>query len=189
MKSPNDNTVATTTTAPVQNVTTTVPQMNVPAATAPAPSTTLPSSFSVSASDILNEQMQLTYEIANLRLLLEGALNDRILKNAKTNNTVTKARTTIGFPITISPDSRFKDAVAMVEVEVETDPNQDLSANGQAPAVTALLPREKTYNVAATKTTVSPLALGLPPKWLASPALFSLDEKHTIWCKIRTRLR
>jgi hypothetical protein len=144
-------TTTTTTTAPNTNVVTTIPQMNPPTATPPAPSTSLPSSFSVSASDILNEQLQLTFEIANLRLLLEGALSDRILRNATTHQTFTKARTTVGFPITIAPDRRFKDAVAVVEVEVEGDAAQDLSGNAEAPVITALLPREKTYNVAAIK--------------------------------------
>ncbi len=149
VKSSSDNSTVTTTNAPVQNVVTTIPQLNPPTATAPAPSTSLPSSFSVSASDILNEQLQLTFEIANLRLLLEGAVSDRILQNAKTHQTFTKARTTVGFPIAINPDRRFKDAVAIVEVEVEGAAAQDLSENGEAPVITALLPREKTYNVAA----------------------------------------
>lgn len=229
VKSPTDNTVVTTANAPVQNVTTTVPQMNVPTATAPSPSTTLPSSFSVSASDILNEQMQLTFEIANLRLLLEGALNDRILKDAKTCKTLeipdlrpllegaldgilknaqtsnafeianlrlfleggfgrivndatmcrtfVKARTTVGFPITVSADPRFKDAVAMVEVEVETDKDQDLSPNGQAPAVTALLPREKTYNVAAIKERNTSIGAGIATQVVGVAGSFLTGRK------------
>jgi hypothetical protein len=143
-----NNGTATTTTAPVQNVTTTSPTLTAPAATPPAPSTSLPSSFSVSASDILNEQMQLTYEIANLRLLLEGSLNDRIAKTKDGKNLI-KPRVTLGFPITLNPDKRFKDSVAIVEVEVETIPGQTF--NDDPPAITALLPREKTYNVAAIK--------------------------------------
>ena len=154
VKSPTDSTVTTTTTAPVQNVVTTAPQFNVPTAVAPSPSTSLPTSFSVSASDILNEQLQLTFEIANLRLLLEGALSDRILRYKDTNGVShenVRTRTTIGFPITVSPDKRFKDAVAIVEVEVTTNPPADFTGGGAeaAPAITALLPREKTYNVAA----------------------------------------
>jgi hypothetical protein len=142
------NGTVTTTTSPVQNVTTTSPQLTAPAATPPAPTTSLPSSFAVSASNILNEQMQLTYEIANLRLLLEGSLNDRIAQT-KDGKSLIKPRTTIGFPITLNPDQRFRGAVAVVEVEVETIPGQTF--NEDAPAITALLPREKTYNVAAIK--------------------------------------
>jgi hypothetical protein len=142
------NSTVTTTTAPVENLTTTSPQLTAPAATPPAPSTSLPSSFSVSASDILNEQMQLTYEIANLRLLLEGPLNDRIARTKDGKNLI-KPRATLGFPITLNPDKRFKGAVAVVEVEVETIPGKTF--NDDPPAIMALLPREKTYNVAAIK--------------------------------------
>jgi hypothetical protein len=156
VKTGGDTTVGTTTAAPVQNVTTTVPQFNVPTATAPAPSTSLPTSFSVSASDILNEQMQLTSEVINLRLLIEGSLSDRILHTQVTDSdgktheiSFIRPRTTVGFPITISADKRFKDAVAVVEVEVETSEKNNFSSNGESPIITALLPREKTYNVAA----------------------------------------
>jgi len=137
------NTVQNTAGAPVTNVTTTAPSVSVPTVTAPAPSTTLPTSFSVSASDILNEQMQLTYEIANLRLLLEGSLNDRIVGGTK----IVKPRVTVGFPITLTPDRRHKNAVAIVEVEVEKQ-GEDLNPK-EPPALLALLPREKTYNVAS----------------------------------------
>lgn len=137
------NTVQNTAGAPVTNVTTTAPSVSVPTVTAPAPSTTLPTSFSVSASSILNEQMQLTYEIANLRLLLEGSLNDRIVRGTK----IVKPRVTVGFPITLTPDKRHKNAVAIVEVEIEKK-GEDLNPN-EPPALLALLPREKTYNVAS----------------------------------------
>jgi hypothetical protein len=152
------NSTVTTTTSPVENVTTTSPQLTAPTATPPAPSTSLPSSFAVSASNILNEQMQLTYEIANLRLLLEGSLNDRIAKT-EDGKSLIKPRTTLGFPITLNPDRRFKGAVAVVEVEVETVPCQTF--NEDPPAITALLPREKTYNVAAIKDHSGSIGAGI----------------------------
>ena len=133
----------TTTAAPVQNVVTTAPLANPPAVSAPAPSTSLPTSYSVSASDILNEQMQLTNEIMGLRLLLEGSLDDRLVKLPGSDNPIVKKRTTLGFPIAISPGKQFKNAVAVVEVTVTA------KTNSGPPAITALLPREKTYNVAA----------------------------------------
>jgi hypothetical protein len=91
--------------------------------------------------------MQLTYEIANLRLLMEGSLSDWQIRGGRLN--MTKPRITVGFPITLSPDKRHKNAVAIVEVMVETSPAADVTDKGDPPAVTALLPREKTYNVAA----------------------------------------
>ena len=51
----------------------------------------------------------------------------------------------MGFPINITPDERYKDAVAVVEVEVEKF--EDPSGTAK-PSITALLPKEKTYNVA-----------------------------------------
>lgn len=130
---------------PTRGVVTTSPTANPPSVTVPAPSTTLPSTFSVSASDILNEQMQLTYEIANLRLLLEGSLSDRYIKSS-TNMAIVKPRTTIGFSIALDPDKRYRNAVAVVEVIVK---RKNHLGDREPPAITALLPREKTYNVAA----------------------------------------
>ena len=167
-----------------QDVTTTMPQVSPPAFTAPAPSTGLPTSFSVSASDVLNEQAQLTAEISALRLLIRGSLSDHFVKgDSETNDT--KKKITLGFPITITPDRRYKDAIAVVEVEVsparddddtirktikadleskypdgdpqfiatelkrQFDDSVSRRVRNDPPAVTTLLPREKTYNVAA----------------------------------------
>jgi hypothetical protein len=170
------NSTVTTSTAPVQNTTTTLSPPTPVTATPPAPSSSLPSAFGVSASDILNEQMQVTYEIANLRLLLEGPLSDRILQG-KDGHVFLKARTTLGFPITITPDKRFKDAIAVVEVEVETDPDENLSTDGQPPTITALLPREKTYNVAAIKDKSVSIGGGVATQLVGVSAAFLSGHK------------
>jgi hypothetical protein len=99
-------------------------------------------SVSPSSLDILNEQMQLSYEMASLQLLLEGALSDRFVASQR----FVKPRVTLGFPISLRAPTAFRDDVAVVEVEVESV-SQTLS--NEPPAITALLPREKTYNVAA----------------------------------------
>lgn len=125
---------------------TTAPQMAPPPATVAPPSTTLPSGMSVSASDLLNEQMQLTYEITNLRLLLDGAISDRMFADPAIQRV--KPRTTIGVPVTIDPDNRYKGAVAIVELEIE---RRKTLSNTEEASITALLPREKTYNVAAIR--------------------------------------
>lgn len=146
----NPSGVTTTTVAglPVQNVTTTTPQSVAAAPALPANSAALPSQgFNVSALDALNEMMQLTAEVANLQLLLEGSLSDRFIRGQRLH----KPRTTIGFPITVTPQRHYKDAVAVVEVEALNPPpstGNTLDPNDR-PAVTAILPREKTYNVAA----------------------------------------
>jgi len=148
-------TTVTTNTLPNQSVVTTV----VPPApaTAPAPSTSLPSTYSVSASSVLNEQMQLTSEIAGLRLLLEGSLTDRYVT---TNyGTFVRPKTTLGFNITLDPGKQYKDAVAVVEVVVSSPPG--VSGDDIRPAITALLPREKTYNVAAINDRSTSIGAGV----------------------------
>jgi hypothetical protein len=147
-QAPTGTTTVQTSGLPTQNVATTLSPANPPTVTAPAPTTSLPSSFSVSASDILNEQMQLTFEIANVRLLLEGSLTDRFDRETRS---FVKPRVTLGFPITLMPDKRHKDAVAIVEVKIkrERHKSEEAKREDEPPAITALLPREKTYNVAA----------------------------------------
>jgi hypothetical protein len=140
------------TSLPATTVVTTNPSQSVVSTTAPTAaalptlpsgtSYTMPSSMAGSALDVLNEEMQLTYEITNLQLLLEGALSDRFVKNQN----FIKPRTTIGFPISITPPPGYHNAVAVVEIEVRT-PNESLS--DEPPIITTILPREKTYNVAA----------------------------------------
>ena len=145
------------TTDPTQSTVTTSP-------TAPAVPTapsglafTPPSSVSPSSLDILNEQMQLSYELTNLQLLLEGALSDRFVLNQR----FVKPKVTIGFPISLRTPPQFKDAVAVVEVEVTTSPANLSDTNvPEPPAITALLPREKTYNVAAMTDRITSIGGG-----------------------------
>lgn len=139
--------VDTTTNAAITDVTTKSLQTAPPTATPAPPATTLPSNFSVSASDLLNEQMQLTFEIANLRLLLDGALSDRLFNESDKLRRL-KRRHTIGIPIVIDPKSAYKNAVAVVEMEIAR--KSTLAPDAEI-SLTALLPREKTYNVAAIR--------------------------------------
>jgi len=114
---------------------------------------TPPSSVSPSSLDMLNEQMQLSYEMASLQLLLEGALSDRFVATQR----FVKPRVTLGFPISLRAPASFRDAVAVVEVEVESI-SQTLS--NEPPVITALLPREKSYNVAAMTDRTTSIGAG-----------------------------
>jgi hypothetical protein len=147
-----------------------------PAGTPPAPTTSLPTSQAPSASDILDEQLQLTSQITNLRLLLEGALSDQIMVGK--DETFAKPRVTLGFPVIISPEKRYKNAVAIVEVFVETNSQNDASRNGEAPSITALLPQEKTYNVAAISDKSASIGLGLATATLGGSANFLFGHKQ-----------
>jgi hypothetical protein len=120
------------------------------------PSFTLPSSFSPSAADLLNEQTQLNFQLTNLQLLLQGAVSDQFVDGTA----VGRPRVTLGFPITVTvpPGFQYREAVAEVEISVCSQPafyDESLGKSSNAPSVVNLIPQEKTYNVASivSKTT------------------------------------
>ena len=95
--------------------------------------------YGISAQDLLTEQVALTYQIYNLRLLLERAQTDRIYGNDP------RLQEVIGFNISIDPLHKFENSVAVVEVTVT-------SAGSDPISLVSLLPNEKTYNMAALDT-------------------------------------
>jgi hypothetical protein len=105
------------------------------------PTYTLPSTFQTSASDFLNEQMQLSLQMVNIQLMLQGSLNDQIDQRSG----MAKTRTTLGFPINIRVPLGFRYQGAVAEVEVSVCAPDGLSE----PSLVTLLPQEKTYNVAS----------------------------------------
>jgi hypothetical protein len=128
----------------VVTATTQAPFNPTPPTLAPT-SISLPSAFSPSASNVLNEQIELTYQIAGLEVLLEGALSDHYVRLGSRDQLL-RRRATLGIIVNITPSQRYKDAVAEVIVDVKTAGNPQ---SNEPPSVTALLPRNKTYNVAA----------------------------------------
>lgn len=110
---PGSSTVTTTPTesSTITNTPTPATIPVVPAGIAFTP----PGSVSPSSLDMLNEQMQLTSAITSYELLLEGSLSDRFVKNSQG----VKPRVTMGFPISLRTPAAYRDAVAVVEVEVQ----------------------------------------------------------------------
>jgi hypothetical protein len=92
--------------------------------------------FGISAQDLLSEQVNLTYEIYNLRLLLERAQTDRLYGNQP------RLQAVLGFEISLDPPKRFQNSAAVVEVTVTP------KDGSESPSLVALMPREKTYNAA-----------------------------------------
>ncbi len=133
---------------------------NSPTLPAPSATYTLPSTFQTSASDFLNEQMQLSMQMIDLQLLLAGSFNDQF----EHDSNISRIRTTLGFPINISVPMGFKYQGAVAEVEIsvcapDTVTSKDLLSNGGLSLVT-LLPREKTYNVASLVSKASSISGG-----------------------------
>jgi len=88
--------------------------------------------------------MQLSYEIINLQMLLQGSLDDEYVGGTN----LSKHHVTIGFPISIATpaDDDYRNSVAEVEVSV-CDPKE--VEDYSPPSLMTILPREKTYNVAS----------------------------------------
>lgn len=144
-------------TGPSTQTTYTLSQPTAPTPAA-SPSTwfTPPSSYAPSASSILNEEVELNSEVAGLALMMEGPLTDQVYPLELPGGgtlPVQKHHLTLGIPITLTPNVDDKDAVAEIILTVRANyaqypvpPNQ-VPADA-APAVTAILPQDKTYNAA-----------------------------------------
>jgi hypothetical protein len=148
----NNQTVTTTPSNTNQTVTS---SPTVTPAPAPLPSTTtiaLPSAYNVSSLDLLNEQMQLSYEIINLQLLLQGSVDDDYTKSG-----LGKRHVTLGFPISITTPQGHEGDVAEVEVSVCNVRDSDEHA---APSLRTIIPREKTYNVVSIVSDSQQLGVG-----------------------------
>lgn len=112
--------------------------------------TTLPGAinFGVSPQDTLDKYTALTYQIFNLRSLLNQSYSDRIISEGEEFKTRSQAY--IGFTVNIEP--KFENHVAEVEITIFNDRSDDSKKADPKPdqklAVINLFPEEKTYNVA-----------------------------------------
>ncbi|MFL6388902.1 MAG: hypothetical protein ACJ71U_15575 [Terriglobales bacterium] len=99
--------------------------------------------YGIAAEDILDEQVNLTYQIFNLRMLLQRSLTDR------DHNGKPRLQAVLGFEVSLNPLKQYKDHAAVVEVRV-------LPIDSTSPvSLVGMMPREKTYNVAALTTKVN----------------------------------
>jgi hypothetical protein len=155
---PLTNQTVTTVTQPTTQVQSTMPSLQgtVPAAPTLTPLTP-PSNVGVSASEMLNEQTQLSSEVTTLQTLLQGAASDQLLLNNQ-RATGVRAQTTIGFPISIETPRQLKGAVA--EFRVLVLPLRRILTS-QPVSIVNLLPSEKTYNVARVTSKANQFGLGV----------------------------
>jgi hypothetical protein len=87
-------------------------------------------------SDLLSDQVDLSYQIFNLRMLLERSLTDRLKDGHPRRQAV------VSFNISLDPPRNARDASAYVEITVKAE-------NGLPVALVASMPQEKTYNATA----------------------------------------
>jgi hypothetical protein len=115
------------------------------AATLPTAPTYTPSIGS-NPSDLLTDQVDLSYQIFNIRTLLERALSDRLF------NGKTRLQAVVGFQVSIDPPKGARDHAAFVEITI----NSKLSR--QPPSLVAMMPYEKTYNSSAVSSSATAFA-------------------------------
>lgn len=101
--------------------------------------------FAENPSDLLDDQVNLTYQIFNLRMILERSLTDRLWSiDGVVANMKPRLIAVIGFDVDIQPPKDARDSAAYVEVTVTPT-----GTSTAAPSLIALMPQEKTYNSAA----------------------------------------
>ncbi len=93
--------------------------------------------FALGAPDALAEQLNLSYQIFNLRILNERSLSDRLYHGN------TRMQVVLGFQISIDPPKGSEDCTAVVEIGLQLD------GTGERVSVIAMIPQEKTYNAAS----------------------------------------
>ncbi len=160
----------TTSNPATEQIQTTRPTFSVPMATAPAAPAAITTGFSVQSSAVLSEQLQLVSRLNTQLLEYEGALSDRMLRIRDTGGLHfnMRPRATIGFDVTVAPTREEQDEAAVVEVIVSNCEQLE----DTAPAVTAILPSEKTYNTAAVRNTSTGLGAGFATQFLGASGSF-----------------
>ncbi len=114
---------------------------SAPASTVPAVS----NKVGVSSSDVLTDEVDLTYQIVNLQLMLDRAESDRYWPNGGKEDG-TRMQAVLGFQVSVNPPPRYKGCAAIVEITVST------AAGSGDVSLVALMPQEKTYNAATLAT-------------------------------------
>lgn len=101
--------------------------------------------FGSNGSDLLSDEVNLTYQLYNVRMLLDRSLTDRL------HGDQARLQAVVGFDVDLEPDSSAKDAAAVVEVTVQmssiTAAGNACDAKGNVSLV-ALMPEEGSHNAA-----------------------------------------
>jgi hypothetical protein len=100
----------------------------------------------ISAGDALTEQLNLAYQIFNLRILNERALSDRLYHSDNEPQPQPRLQVVLGLQVSINPPDGMQDCAAIVEVGLKTHGSEE------PVSVVALIPQEKTYNSATLST-------------------------------------
>jgi hypothetical protein len=92
--------------------------------------------FAQAPQDIFSDQVNLQYQVFNLRMIMDRSLTDRIQDQGS------KLQAVLGIPVSLDPSREALDSAAIVKITVT------LVGSQKPVSVVALMPQEKTYNSA-----------------------------------------
>jgi hypothetical protein len=109
--------------------------------------------FGSNGSDLLSDEVNLTYQLYNVRMLLDRSLTDRL------HGDKARLQAVVGFDIDLEPDKDSKNAAAIVEVRANmvAPTSGDATCDSGAISLVALMPEQGSHNAA----TLSQSAYGL----------------------------
>lgn len=113
--------------------------------------------FSMAPTDLMAEQTSLWYQLANLRMLMDGALSDRLVPTDDNGDATgyggavgfsPRAQAIVGFQISVDPRQDYRNAVAeaIITIDSKNIIGSGAGGYGNEPSLMMLLPRDKTYN-------------------------------------------
>lgn len=105
--------------------------------------------------DLLSDMVNLTYEVLNLRLILERSLTDRIYEGKP------RLQAVLGLPISIDAPGFAVGCCANITVTVTAS-----GGAGEAPSLVAVLPQERTFNTTVARRRSALASAGGPFKGL-----------------------
>lgn len=141
--SPTLNAGSPSTAAPAANATPPGPAASALPTLQTAPSFT--PNFGENAGDLLSDEVNLTYQYTNVRMMLDRSLTDRISGDKP------RLQAVVGFDIDIEPIEAAKDAAATVEVTVNLADCGAASAacdKSQGLSLVSIMPEEGSHNAA-----------------------------------------
>ncbi len=122
----------------------------------------------IGSLDTLGEQTMLTYELLNLSFLLDRSITDRVYwDKSQVTGSAPRLNTVLG--LSVSVQSKYRDAIADVIVDIKPDePGAKTADNGKSdselvditrPSIVAMIPQQRTYNVASFANRTSGFSL------------------------------
>lgn len=98
--------------------------------------------FGSNGSDLLSDEVNLTYQLYNVQMLLNRSLTDRLYDGKS------RLQAVVGFDIDLVPDRYAQNAAAVVEVSVSMDSPPATCSTTEAPGMVALMPEQGSHNAA-----------------------------------------